>query len=209
MKNSLVIIGDNDMKATIRIKGGEGSGFHGHAGIPGHQGGSQAESSGNTDLDRLSSYVSTVSHIRARKNDLSYANSAMKRYEKIYFKNTRDASAKHIYESARDRYYKTKEEYDAANAEFKKKYKGVVKAPGYGEWKPESKGSHIAGSSTSYSHPEHPEWGTVEIYKFGGWSMQRVAANASVKWNGIVVGEWSGSSARDRANALAHDMFGI
>jgi hypothetical protein len=32
-------------KLTLRLKGGSGSGFHGHAGIPGHQGGSQAADS--------------------------------------------------------------------------------------------------------------------------------------------------------------------
>lgn len=33
----------------LRLKGGPGSGFHGHAGIPGHQGGSQAESGWKAD----------------------------------------------------------------------------------------------------------------------------------------------------------------
>jgi len=33
------------MKAIIRLKGGKGSGFHGHAGIPGHVGGSSGEMS--------------------------------------------------------------------------------------------------------------------------------------------------------------------
>jgi hypothetical protein len=36
-------------KLIFRLKGGPGSGFHGHAGIPGHQGGSQAEDGGMTE----------------------------------------------------------------------------------------------------------------------------------------------------------------
>ena len=37
------------MKLTFVYKGSESSGFHGHAGIPGHQGGSQADTGGKLD----------------------------------------------------------------------------------------------------------------------------------------------------------------
>jgi len=38
---------DNKKKKQVSWKGGPGSGFEGHAGIPGHQGGSQAEGGGH------------------------------------------------------------------------------------------------------------------------------------------------------------------
>jgi hypothetical protein len=43
-------------KIIFRLKGGVGSGFRGHRGIPGHQGGSQAEgATGNTDEEKRAS----------------------------------------------------------------------------------------------------------------------------------------------------------
>jgi 5,10-methenyltetrahydromethanopterin hydrogenase len=39
------------MKLTIRLKGGAGSGNHGHKGIPGHQGGSLPQGSSNIIKD--------------------------------------------------------------------------------------------------------------------------------------------------------------
>ena len=47
------------MKIITSVKGGEGSGFRGHAGIPGHQGGSQARSSVSIKLSSLEDLPNT------------------------------------------------------------------------------------------------------------------------------------------------------
>jgi len=43
---------DNKKKKQVSWKGGPGSGFEGHAGIPGHQGGSQASGGGGSALGK-------------------------------------------------------------------------------------------------------------------------------------------------------------
>lgn len=82
---------------------------------------------------------------------------------------------------------------------------------GIGEWvkEPSDGMKHIGGSSRGYIHPE---FGKVSHYTFGGWSMQRVAANASVQWEfegRIYRREWSGSTARQSSYDYLKRTFGI
>lgn len=53
------------MKLTLRLKGGEGSGFRDHKGIPGHQGGSLPESElGKFASEELMSKQEVISDVK-------------------------------------------------------------------------------------------------------------------------------------------------
>jgi len=66
----------------------------------------------------------------------------------------------------------------------------------------------IGGSYIIYRNPSHPEYGELKVYKFGGWSMQRVAANACVEFADGKF-EWTGDSASVRADNFLEKYFGI
>lgn len=51
--NILILSGDNKMPITIVLKGGTGSGDFGHAGIPGHLGGSAPSGTMGESIDKL------------------------------------------------------------------------------------------------------------------------------------------------------------
>ena len=87
-----------------------------------------------------------------------------------------------------------------------------VASLGVGEWVKEDVPAtkHLAGSSRVYNHPE---FGSVRHYSFGGWSMQRVAASATVEWTSpegkTFRREWSGGTARDAARSYLKSVYGI
>jgi hypothetical protein len=84
-----------------------------------------------------------------------------------------------------------------------------AKAPAYGEWKrvEGSTSKRVGGSSTEYHVPDRPELGKVELYRFGGWSMQRVAPHASVTYNNSSF-EWHGQGAVQSARNFMNKIFG-
>lgn len=87
-----------------------------------------------------------------------------------------------------------------------------VASLGVGEWvkKDVPATTHLGGSSKEYSHPE---FGSVRHYSFGGWSMQRVAASATVEWTSpegkTYRREWSGGIARESARTYLKSVYGI
>jgi hypothetical protein len=206
---------------TFRLKGGPGSGAHGHKGIPGHWGGGlpvgEASSEQSNDdksispedisaFNNLVNMFKVNSKVNAAKNEVEMANDSANRYDKLWLRERTEGNRKmrldafNKLDEAKTVLYNVRQELKIASKN--------IKAPGYGEWKITKNSKALAGSWTYYSHPDHPEWGEVGIYSFGGYSMQRVAASSDIEYNGSKF-HWSGSGARDSANAFARSVFGI
>jgi hypothetical protein len=217
---------------TFRLKGGPGSGAHGHKGIPGHQGGGLPVGEGGPAMDanfvegdeidngksvfvnsedakaleNLNKMFSLNETVKDAKNDVDMIKSNSNRYHREYLRNN-DESRKRMYLDSLSALDKAKEKLDFARKELKINYKDV-KAPGFGEWKFSEGERSVAGGWRYYEHPDHPEWGKVGKYSFGGWSMQRVAPNSSVSYNEKSF-NWSGSNSRSSANDFMERVFGI
>ena len=145
------------------------------------------------------------------KSDLDMVKSNLNMYSKRAWDSRTGKSDPYYNKLATEAAIKADEiskQLDEERANLRKLMKETT-APGYGGWKFKSKGERtLTGSTRTYSHPEHPEWGEVEVYSFGGWSMQRVAARSSVKFDHASF-EWSGSNARFSAEAFMRKYFGI
>jgi hypothetical protein len=68
--------------------------------------------------------------------------------------------------------------------------------------------NRISETTYEYSNISHPEYGSIKVYQFGGWHMQRVAANYAVEF-GDGKYEWFGSDGRDRLKNFLLKNFGI
>jgi len=181
------------------------------------KGGGKMTPEEKAQLDKLQGMFRNKAELNRAAEELSWARQDYKRAEKQYHQAYVKAMNNDRYKSEMEHYGKTLQQQrervakaeDARDVvkEAGKKFRNA-KAPGFGTWERVATEKAVAGGYAKYQVPGRPEFGEVTRYHFGGWSMQRVAANSFVEYGGGKY-EWSGQGARESANRFMKKTFGI
>ena len=201
--------GENKFKwlgGKYHQKGGEDSGHHGHAGIPGQVGGSLPGS-----VKPLVEMMTLYEKEKELKENLKWCKSLERRAHTAFIKDRSDRNQEK--EGRARREVVEAEEKVKANKDALKAY-SKTKAPGFGEWQEDGEKSKAAttpwGKVRIYTHPE---FGEVERRIAKGARRQGIPDTASVKFTfpgaKSLSKEWSGASAADQAQKFINKYWGV
>lgn len=177
------------------------------------QGGEQAAAKQATpaadtdDVARFQNMFKLRSKLMQEQEDTKMYRANLSRIQNQRRKNYNDPWLKQKEDAARKEVNEHENRLAVATREFNE-HKKDVKPLDPGGWKKTDGQKALAGGWTTYENEKHPEYGKVEVYKFGGWGIQRVAAQSQVVYGGGKF-EWSGPSAADRAKDFIKKYFGI
>lgn len=148
-----------------------------------------------------------------KRKELDQAQEEAKRLRKYYESARRDvyknSDRRDWHQKMADGYWRQLSEQEKTNADLTRQLKELEKSVsplGFKEWVKVPKESKSIGGGWSYY--SHPQFGEIGVYRFGGWSMQRVAANYAVEYGGGRF-EWSGAKGEQRLRNFLAKHFGI
>lgn len=209
------------------LKGGAGSGNWGHAGIPGHRGGSMARSfamsrtsgrdwqerqqtkKGKTQVDtqaikKFEDKFNAEQDVKDISSSLSDLKSRVRRIQ----------APRHLsqaaWDSEKSRLRSLLPEREAQLREAKQRAASLkdVTAPGFGEYQKQSTETRMAGQKWT-----HPHYGEVSFNYSGKFHTQNIAASGTVTWKspngGVYSKNWKGQTALDSAKKYMSETFGI
>jgi hypothetical protein len=213
------------IRHTSKLKlsaGGPGSGCHGdncgrHAGgrgedkthVPKDALVDRNSRSGNTHSN-LSKAMDKGNEIAHHQDNRTIAHADEKRYYRDYQRAPTENN-KFRLNQARTRLDEAEKGIKQARSEQKELLK-TAKHDEHGKFtRVPSSESHLGGNSTLYKSPSGD---SVRAYRFGGFSMQRVAPHSSVEWKDSKSGqtfkqEWHGHSSAHQMNSFLDTHFGI